>query len=391
MSNTYLPETPLKKHLDGETLSDEEQRTLEEWLSKDEYNRIYFNEITQPGADKALAEGMAGFDPASIEKRLDARLRRPAKVRRMKRLIQVAAAILVAAFAGIYIFRVSTARSVRFDRLAWNAPTSYTRMVLPDGKTINLDSTGAEMLAGYKGLSILRTDSRGIAIGSVGGPGNEEYTGDISISTPSMKRYEVLLPDGTKLWLNASSSVRIPLAYAAKERNIDMQGEVFYKVAPDKQHAFKVNAGNVSVAVLGTSFNVRAYPDERRIQTNVTEGAVSVGLPGGAHKVTPGESLEYFTTQGAFRFTAVKMENVATWRNGILNLTDVTPKDIAEKITKWYGLKAPVFINGADRMGRDGLGTLGIDSSSVQDLLTHLRCPGVKFSFVDSSLHVIRQ
>ena len=100
-----------------------------------------------------------------------------------------------------------------------------------------------------------------------------------TISTPRGGQYQVTLADGTKVWLNAASSIRFPVVFTGTERKVEITGEAYFEVAKNKSMPFKVKAATSEIEVLGTHFNVNAYDDETSIKTTLLEGLVKVSVP----------------------------------------------------------------------------------------------------------------
>src|SRR5690606_25962513 len=127
---------------------------------------------------------------------------------------------------------------------------------------------------------------------------------------------QVTLPDGTKVWLNAASSLKYPVAFNDTERKVELTGEAYFEVAKDKNKPFKVLADKQEIKVLGTHFNVNAYTDEASIKTTLVEGRVQVGLrnTSTAHILRPGQQSEL--SGNTFKIHQVDVEEAIDWKNG---------------------------------------------------------------------------
>ncbi len=176
-----------------------------------------------------------------------------------------------------------------------------------------------------------------------------------TITTPRGRQFILLLPDGTRVWLNASSSLTYPTAFTGAERQVDVSGEAFFEVAGNVQKPFKVRINNqVNVDVLGTSFNVNAYSNEAAIYTTLVEGAVRVSLESkGASSLkqqlvlTPGQqakvkNAEDATTAINTSIDLVKnpdLNKIIAWKRGFFNLEDATLPEVMRMLERWYDIE----------------------------------------------------
>src|SRR5690606_13240443 len=137
-----------------------------------------------------------------------------------------------------------------------------------------------------------------------------------TITTPRGGQYMVVLPDGTKVWLNAASSLRFPTAFTGKERRVELSGEAYFEVAKSGI-PFLVNSAGQQIEVLGTHFNVMAYEDEASIKTTLLEGSVKVSNMKSqiSHLLRPGQQSS-LSRDGSLKVTEVNTEEAAAWKNG---------------------------------------------------------------------------
>jgi len=174
-----------------------------------------------------------------------------------------------------------------------------------------------------------------------------------TMETPNGGQYQITLSDGTKVWLNAASSITYPTAFNGESRNVKITGEVYMEVAKDRKHPFIVDvAGTSKVEVLGTSFNINAYSDEGVIKTTLVEGSVRVGASGAVLAkndiiLKPGQQAIAATSTGGQAASgagitvkdAVDIEQTLAWRNGLFDFSDADIKTIMRQIARWYNLE----------------------------------------------------
>lgn len=157
------------------------------------------------------------------------------------------------------------------------------------------------------------------------------------ITVPRGGEYKVTLDDGTRIWLNSESYIRFPVVFQGDERRIWVSGEVFLEVTKDAERPFIVNTEKLDIKVLGTRFNVRAYPDEKCIQTTLVEGSVQVdNLRGKVAVLLPSEQLVYDALDGNHEVREVDTELYVSWKDGVYVFVSQRLEDIMSLISKWY-------------------------------------------------------
>lgn len=157
------------------------------------------------------------------------------------------------------------------------------------------------------------------------------------ITVPRGGEYKVTLDDGTRIWVNSESYIRFPVVFHGDERRIWVSGEVFLEVTKDAERPFIVNTEKLNIKVLGTQFNVRAYPDEKCIQTTLVEGSVQVdNLRGKVAVLLPSEQLVYDALDGNHEVREVDTELYVSWKDGVYVFVSQRLEDIMSLISKWY-------------------------------------------------------
>jgi transmembrane sensor len=165
------------------------------------------------------------------------------------------------------------------------------------------------------------------------------------IETPIGGKYQINLPDGTKVWLNAASSLRYPVVFTGAERRVELTGEGYFEVSKDKNKRFIVSTEGQELSVFGTHFNINAYTDEPAIKTTLLEGSVKVSQ---TNRPTPGQpALSRFLNPGqqsilnakTFEVKKVDTESAVDWKNGrfIFNNEDI--QSAMRKLSRWYNIK----------------------------------------------------
>jgi hypothetical protein len=158
-----------------------------------------------------------------------------------------------------------------------------------------------------------------------------------TLTVPRGRQYEVTLPDGTHVWLNAESSLRFPVAFTGDKREVALSGEGYFDVKPNSTLPFLVNAGHVKVRVLGTGFNVMAYKDEGVIATTLVNGSVQVASTDSVI-IRPGEQALANVGQ-KISIQAADLDRVLAWKSGEFSFDGLTIKGIMRQLVRWYDIE----------------------------------------------------
>ncbi|HEY9262842.1 FecR family protein [Chitinophaga sp.] len=289
---------------------------------------------------------MPAADPAHWDQLADRILQadRP-KVVRMWTWGRIAAAAAVLALIGVssYFFlqRSSSPKVpvVAQQSIHTDMPPGGNKamLTLADGREISLDSAANGPLAQQAGTQVIKS-----AGGQLLYRAEKESTNTAllfnKISTPRGGQYQLTLPDSTRVWLNAASTLRYPAAFAGRTRTVQLTGEAYFEVAKNAAMPFTVNVDDLEVQVLGTHFNVMAYNDEAQIKTTLLEGAVKVNKNGNSRRLVPGQGAHFNRSTGALEVTAVDTEEAIAWKNGFIQLEGNDLPAVMRQISRWYNV-----------------------------------------------------
>lgn len=211
---------------------------------------------------------------------------------------------------------------------------SQALLTLADGRTVLLDQAGRGLLA-RQGSSQVQKTAAGQLRYAAGVAAASQPLLYNTVATPRGGQYQLTLPDGSQVWLNAASSLRFPVAFAGAERRVELTGEAYFEVAKDARHPFKVAARGAEVTVLGTHFDVQAYPDEPALAATLLEGAVR--LRQGAQQVLlrPGQQGRP-QPDGTVQVREVDVQHAVAWKNGYFIFTDEPIEGIMRQVARWY-------------------------------------------------------
>jgi len=197
-----------------------------------------------------------------------------------------------------------------------------------------------------------------------------------TLTTPAGGQYKLILADGSKVWLNASSSLHFPTAFTGKERNVELTGEAYFEIAKNKEKPFHVNVNGMQVEVLGTHFNVNAYADENSIKTSLLEGSVKIKRGSVSGLLKPGQQGVLENNNNDLKIKKVNMDEVVAWKNGLFQFNGAGIKTIMLEISRWYNVE---IVYSGNVPQRSFVGKISRDAA-LPDVLKILELSNVKFN-----------
>lgn len=223
-------------------------------------------------------------------------------------------------------------------------------LTLSDGSTIVLDNAKNGALV-MQGNSAIKKTSDGHVVYENGHSPDASAKTQVynTISTPKGGEYQIVLADGTKVWLNAASSLTFPTAFEGKARVVELTGEAYFEIAKNVNMPFKVKANNAEVLALGTHFNVMAYKDEPELITTLLEGAVKFSNKGAGVLLKPGYQSVVTDNSTGIKVRRADIGQTMAWRNGYFVFRDENIQSIMRKISRWYDVDVEYKGNLADK------------------------------------------
>lgn len=330
----------LKKYLAG-NCSAEECGMLETWYLKQEETGL--PDFPQEKKDEQLEEIWTFLQykldlPAAQERETNYRIRLL-----WPKIAAVAAMLLITCSIGFYSYNLpDKVGSAPQQKISHIMPGSKNKamLTLADGSTIALDEVSNGEIAKQGGVTITKTKD-----GSLVYAGKAQQRAYNKIATPKGGQYQISLPDGTKVWLNAASILSYPAAFTGDKREVRLLGEAYFEVKKNKKMPFVVYTKGQEIEVLGTHFNVDAYEDESHTKTTLLEGSVAVKVVGSAAKalLKPGEQaiFEY----NHLDVSAIDVAEVMAWKEGYFLFQDEDISAIMRKISRWYDVEIAYAAN----------------------------------------------
>lgn len=272
----------------------------------------------------------------------------PAKIIRLRtRFLRYAAAasILLVLGAGAYWIKNKTpipeAPITQAQRFKNDVSPGSNKAVLTlgNGNQILLDSTHNGVIAQQGNANIVNAAGGQLAYNPLAEKPIEIVYN--VLTTPRGGTYGLVLPDGSKVWLNAESSIRYPVAFTSNRRQVEITGEAYFEVVHDKNNPFSVKAGSQTIEDVGTSFNVKAYPDELSVKTTLIEGSVQVEADGKAPSILHHAGQQAVKDkEGNMKVSEnVEIAEVLAWKNGQFRFNDASIQTILQEAARWYDVQ----------------------------------------------------
>lgn len=335
--------------------SDKERAILNDWLDECESNRQTYKRIIRGEAIsrrlKTEEQINATADFRKIHENITRALSRQRRLRQWRRLSWGAAA---AALIGIAIYTIRPWETEK-KFVPYSVPTTViaaipnseikTMLVTADGKQIDLEQQFPDTLAsrqalihGEKGqLSYKAKDLTPTA------EVQEEWN---KVITSVGGEYVLTLSDGTRVWMNANTTLEFPVNFVKSQRRVKLQGEAYFEVTRDESKPFIVETTGMQTKVLGTTFNIKAYPDESREQTTLLEGKVEVSLsststtvPSPKLVLEPGMQAQWEEGSTSLSMQAVNPDNIIAWRRGEFVFNEEDINIVLHTLSRWYGVE----------------------------------------------------
>ncbi|MFA4869467.1 MAG: FecR domain-containing protein [Pedobacter sp.] len=267
------------------------------------------------------------------------------KVKKRRYFYVAAAVVLVVGLAGLFYFSKREANQVQqqFAVKQEVVPGKQgATLILASGEKIVLSSANKGQLAQEAGVIITKT-ADGQLVYEIKNQSDSKKGQQNTLSTNKGETYQVRLPDGSMVWLNAASTLKYPVSFSGlKTRSVELNGEAYFEVAKNEAFPFIVHTDREVVKVLGTHFNMSSYQDESFSRTTLIEGKVSVspnGSSGNVHTkiLKPGEQGEVL--QGIIEVRKVNTEEVIAWKNDEFMFNNEDIRSVMNKISRWYDVE----------------------------------------------------
>lgn len=273
------------------------------------------------------------------------------------KLLAAAVVLAVLSFGTYFVINHSGSSAVNLNAANILPGINKATLTLSNGKKVVLDGSSKAQLFSEAGISVTKTKEGQLIYSAVPNEkeGNSDDVGDKEsaveantslynvLETSKGQQYQVILPDGSHVWLNAASSLRYPVAFGKQERLVELSGEGYFEIVHNKKKPFKVKTADQQVVVLGTHFNVNAYPEDHVSKTTLLEGSVRIIAPAlnrqekGNVILVPGQESVLVGNQ--LQVQQADLEAAVAWRYGNFIFEGENIRSIMKKISRWYNVE----------------------------------------------------
>lgn len=350
MTQTELTQL-IRKYLSGEATEEEKWR-IEQWYESFDKSALKFADGNAEIMDESTSRSLQAIREKIAKLHAEGLQEGPAEVvKKNFRWLWAAAAVAFMLLAGGFytLFfnagkvppKIAAATVIKKD---FKPGGNNAVLTLANGKQIILDSVATGTLSLQGNTKVIKLNSGLLAYNRQSSIVNRQSSIQYNIiTTPRGGKYEVVLPDGTKVWLNAASSIRFPTAFAGKEREVQITGEAYFEVSPLPASPgrrggmpFIVKVNGMEVQVLGTHFNVMAYQDEAAIKTTLLEGAVKVKEGNNALLLRPGEAAQVKDNGEMDLEKDANISEAVAWKNNLFWFDNDDIHEVMRQLSRWY-------------------------------------------------------
>lgn len=298
-------------------------------------------------------------------------------------LLKYAAILLLLGFAGYYFIP----GSVKTNEGTLAVLPGYKHAVLrmADGAEILLDTNHREEILTQSGIVLSAKSGEGLVydLTKLNIAQKENLTKQYStLETPKGGTYQLMLSDGTKVWLNSASKLKFPLLFSGNTRSVEIEGEVYFEVAHRKMTPFVVKSRDQEIKVLGTVFNINAYANESLVKTTLVEGSIAISTGTVSKVILPGQEAQ--VGKHTINVKQVDVAQAVAWKNGYFKFDKLTVSEIMRQVERWYDVEV-VY----DSAFRDELFVGKIQrSAGIAELISIFNEGGLKVTLKDRKLRV---
>lgn len=388
----------LFKYLQG-TLTTSEAIKLQEWKEQSPANQQFFDELSREAINSRSSDVNQ-----PLEKHLEARIfnkitaqvpELQGNVVKMTRTWRYSAAAAIALFvigaAAVMYTTNRTGQAVvakvdNFTADDVDAPAeNFASITLADGQQVDLNNSTEGTLASQGKMEVVKSAEGLIIYRAATGEKSRTVQLNTLTNPKGSNVIGMLLEDGTKVWLNAGSSLTYPVAFIGNERTVTITGEAYFEVAKNKKKPFKVKRDNMEIEVLGTHFNVNAFSDDPDMKVTLLEGSVKVSSGKSSGLLKPGEQAKV-KNENINVHSDVSIEQVMAWKNGYFSFERASVADVMRDIARWYNID--VVYEG--QIPDEHFGGDLRRNSKLSSILKVLEKTGVKFRIEGTKVSVFR-
>ena len=259
---------------------------------------------------------------------------------------------------------------------------NQTTLILDSGTPIMLNEVGLGQVVSDKHRLVRKTGKKELTYAPIGEQVSQEGKRNI-LSTARGDQYGLVLPDGSKVWLNACSSIEFPAVFTGKERNVKISGEAYFEIAPDKTKPFMVRFKDGQVKVLGTRFNIMAYPDEIKSKTTLVEGSISLLVKDQSYVLKP-QHQATIELNGVSNILSVDVQDEVAWQNGWIHFKNASVQEVMRQINRWHAVEV-VYDAAIPKTQFTGMVPI---TATIEEVMAMLQYAGIDCSIKQNKIRI---
>jgi len=351
----------LSKYQAG-TISDEERVLLEEWYAqwKPEQQDLSSEEIDQLKADVWQSLNI-GRSPAATK-------------RLWPRIGLVASVIFCLSVGGYYYLSKSKTEqqqtAAKAEKVDIAPGSNKAVLVLNNGSKINLNSQVNGTIAKQGNVKIVKTANGQLAYA----PDNSDASAVVynTLSTPRGGKYDLVLADGTKVWLNSASSITYPTDFKENVRTVNITGEVYFEIVHNAKRPFRVNFKGHTIEDIGTEFNINTYDDEPVIKTTLVAGSIKLSRNSRSVTLRPGQQSITSLSNTDIEVKDADINEATAWKNGLFKFKKAKIEDVMRQLSRWYNVDV-AYPYGVPKTVFSGEMIKDANASQILDMLAYFK------------------
>lgn len=320
-------------------LNDSDMQKLKAWIDECPKNQVLYTRVKNSANFKVRNIEFQRIDTVAGWETVSQLIDRRRKVIRLKKMLSYAAAfVLPLLIAGEIYFscRLSPKKESIAQVQVIHPGSAKAVLILDNGKTVELDSTNSLSITEKDGTMIKKSDGR---LSYTNTDNSRTYQPIYNtIKIPRGGEYNLVLADGTRVYLNAMSNFKYPVTFSGRTREVELSGEAYFEVKKDASKPFIVKTSAIGIEVLGTSFNLNAYENTERVITTLVEGSVKINAlkTSESRILVPDEQASSDVKSGKTDIKKVDVKLYTAWKSGNLTFYDSRLEDIMTTLTRWY-------------------------------------------------------
>ncbi len=377
------PREYIQDYLAGQ-MNPEEEKQFNTWLKQSPEDQKLFKQLAK---DYQVIRWTAQWEqPAEEQAYTQLKLRLQRRHFRI-RLWKYAALLFLLSGSGIFLWQQQAPQPLPLTSVDSRVNRIFPTLTLSNGQQVLLADTQQIITGLSEKVNILLNDSGLLSYTPIPDSPPAEIIYN-SLSVPKGCEFSLTLSDGSRIWLNAGSKLKYPEIFAGNRREIYLEGEAYFEVTHNEQAPFFVHTRDMNLQVLGTSFNIKAYPDETETVTTLLTGSIEqhYSSTGQTLRLMPSQQSRFDYATKNLQILEATPEEVLAWKNGKFIARDKTLEEIFRELARWYDFET-VYTRPALKQVRFHLHTNRY--ATIRDILDHLQSTnGIHFSYIDNKIYV---